>query len=61
MFRITGQKQNVNVKECIASSASELPDKDECYKQSIGLGSECFVIDTSDVYVLNDDYVWTVV
>lgn len=58
MFKITGHKDNVTIKECVASTVVELPDEDQCKDYGVSLGSEVLVIATSDVYILDDDYEW---
>lgn len=60
MFRITGNKQNVNVKECIASTESDLPNRTKCEEMVIGIGSECFIINTASVAFLDEGYNWVV-
>ena len=59
MFKVTAHKQDISVKECIASTFSELPNMADCQSQGIGLGSSALTIDTADVYILSDGYAWT--
>lgn len=59
MFKITGYKNDINVKECVVSTESELPNKESCIRMGVGIASEAFIIDTAEAAILNDGYVWT--
>lgn len=58
MFRVTGNKKNINVKECIASTEAELPGIGECLDKGIGLGSTAFIVDTAEAAILDEEYIW---
>ncbi len=60
MFKITGSKEDGLIRECTASKAEDLPDKDECIRMGIHPASECIVIGTEGGYmvILDEDYTW---
>lgn len=58
MFKITNHKDDTSVKECIASTFSELPNQAKCEMMGINTGSSALIIDTSEVAILDEGYTW---